>query len=111
MRRTRTNTKAGLLPVEGTSHPQQYVVTGNYMEPKLSDGDEVRINASAPISSGDMCVLWHKGEYILRRYYMTGRDTIELKVENPKSRIKPLKLSSGEYGIVGRVGGCLIKAR
>lgn len=109
MKGIKANTKAGLLPVEETCHPQQYRVAGDYMEPKLSDGDEVRINASAPISSGDLCVLRHKGDYILRRFYITGRDTIELKVDNPRSRVKPLKLSSGDYEIVGSVGACLIK--
>jgi len=104
MKQTCTRNSSGLSPVKGTSYPQQYKVRGNYMAPKLVDGDYVRVNASSPITNGDMCVIKVKRKYILRRYYITGRDTVELRVDNPASKIKAKCLKNHEYLVVGKVG-------
>lgn len=92
-----------LLPVKGTRHPRWFKVAGDYMAPAITDGTQVSIDTGAPIKSGDLVVLLVKGQYLVRRYFITGRNSVELRTENEAARIKPLKLSGGEYEFVGRV--------
>jgi len=102
--------KPGLSPVLETTHPLQYKVNGDYMEPAIIDGDEIRIDASTAIKNGDLCIFTHKGEYILRRFYILDNKTVELRADKPNRETKSIKLQNGKYGIVGRVGDYFRKA-
>ncbi len=72
----------------------------------ILDGDRVIVKQQSTAENGEIVCALIEGEATLKRFFKKG-GTITLKAENEK--YPPIKVSEGEFRIVGRVVGLLRK--
>lgn len=58
-------------------------ISGDCMEPKIEDGDEVLIRQTSHVEDGTIAVVWFDGECTLKRVFRKA-DGVQLKADNPK---------------------------
>jgi repressor LexA len=72
----------------------------------ILDGDRVIVKQQATAENGEIVCALIEGEATLKRFFKKG-DVITLRAENEK--YPPIKISEGEFRIVGRIVGLLRK--
>lgn len=72
----------------------------------ILDGDRVIVKQQSTAENGEIVCALIEGEATLKRFFKKG-DVITLKAENEK--YPPIKVSEGEFRIVGRIVGLLRK--
>ena len=72
----------------------------------ILDGDRVIVKQQTTAENGEIVCALIEGEATLKRFFKKG-DVITLKAENEK--YPPIKVSEGEFRIVGRIVGLLRK--
>lgn len=81
---------------------QIYTISGDSMEPRFSDNDDILISINEPVATGNIIIAWYQGKIYIRGYIERG-DRIILKPLNAKYSQIEIEKGDADLYILGKV--------